>query len=251
VGRQFHQRALVGYVIIPAGFRTATITVQPLASSIGTGDKTVQVSLVYADGLAAISPTASSAAVTIVGARQTGLWKLDETSGTIAHDISGNNRNGTVYGSPTWTSGYIDGGLRTNGTPNQYVSVSNATGAFNFNASDPFSISAWVKLPVGSPLTSSNDYMIMSRFEGWGDSWWTLDMSGGYYNGVGFGIVRFDAGGNYVGTLMLTPQSNCVAWFKSGLPKWASWFVVCSYCNPDLNHAPFPARMEFSGRTGF
>jgi hypothetical protein len=31
-----------------------------------------------------------------------GWWKFDEGSGTVANDSSGNQRNGTIYGNPTW-----------------------------------------------------------------------------------------------------------------------------------------------------
>jgi hypothetical protein len=31
-----------------------------------------------------------------------GWWKFDEGSGSVANDSSGNHRNGTIYGSPTW-----------------------------------------------------------------------------------------------------------------------------------------------------
>ncbi|PKH40713.1 Glycosyl hydrolases family 43 [Nocardioides alpinus] len=34
-----------------------------------------------------------------------GWWKLDETSGTVAADSSGNGRNGTVAGAATWNAG--------------------------------------------------------------------------------------------------------------------------------------------------
>jgi len=31
-----------------------------------------------------------------------GWWKFDETSGTIAHDASGNGNDGTIKGDPIW-----------------------------------------------------------------------------------------------------------------------------------------------------
>jgi len=50
-------------------------------------------------------------------------WKLDETEGTIAHDLAGGN-NGTLHGGPLWqpTSGKVDGALQLDGT-NDYVST--------------------------------------------------------------------------------------------------------------------------------
>ncbi|MBN2314776.1 MAG: LamG domain-containing protein [Sedimentisphaerales bacterium] len=40
-----------------------------------------------------------------------GLWRFDETSGTIAHDSSGNGHDGTFNGDLTWTAGRIGGAL--------------------------------------------------------------------------------------------------------------------------------------------
>ncbi len=45
-----------------------------------------------------------------------GLWRFDETSGTIAHDASGNGHDGTIMGDPKWGAGKIGGGLEFDGT---------------------------------------------------------------------------------------------------------------------------------------
>jgi hypothetical protein len=66
-----------------------------------------------------------------------GYWPLDETSGTIAVDASGNGNNGTVA-SATWsTNGRIKGCLNFNGV-NNYVGVYR-------DVVDDFSIAFWVK----------------------------------------------------------------------------------------------------------
>ena len=46
-----------------------------------------------------------------------GLWRFDETSGTTAHDGSGNGRDGTLIGNPKWTAGRIGGALDFDGRP--------------------------------------------------------------------------------------------------------------------------------------
>jgi hypothetical protein len=64
-------------------------------------------------------------------------WPLDETSGTVAHDSSGNGNNATVSGA-TWSSaGKINGCLSFNGL-NYYAQAANSL-------SGDFSISFWVK----------------------------------------------------------------------------------------------------------
>jgi hypothetical protein len=44
-----------------------------------------------------------------------GYWKFDEGSGTTANDSSGYGNNGTLYNSPTWTTGKVGGALSFNG----------------------------------------------------------------------------------------------------------------------------------------
>jgi len=42
-------------------------------------------------------------------------WTLDETSGAVANDSSGNGRNGTVDGTPDWVAGQVRGALDMDG----------------------------------------------------------------------------------------------------------------------------------------
>jgi len=53
-----------------------------------------------------------------------GWWKLDETSGTIAHDASGNGNDGTLNGDPMWVIGKTDGALQLDGD-GDYVEIGN------------------------------------------------------------------------------------------------------------------------------
>ena len=43
-------------------------------------------------------------------------WTLDETSGAVANDSSGNGRNGTVDGTPDWVAGQVRGALDMDGS---------------------------------------------------------------------------------------------------------------------------------------
>lgn len=45
-----------------------------------------------------------------------GQWKLDEGSGTMAHDSSGNGYDGTLQGGPQWVTGVIGTALKFSGT---------------------------------------------------------------------------------------------------------------------------------------
>jgi hypothetical protein len=72
-----------------------------------------------------------------------GYWKLDETTGAVAADSSGNSNHGTVLGNAVWrpTAGWIGGALDFDGR-NDYVKVDRPKG-FNF-APNSFSVSAWI-----------------------------------------------------------------------------------------------------------
>ncbi len=50
-----------------------------------------------------------------------GFWKLDDGSGTTASDSSGLGHNGTLVGSPTWTTGKVGNALSFSGT--NYVTI--------------------------------------------------------------------------------------------------------------------------------
>src|SRR3989338_39996 len=70
-------------------------------------------------------------------------WKLDETSGTTAYDSFGTN-NGTLYNSPTWTSGKFNNALNFTGgtgTDADYVQVNNS---YSINP-ERITVEAWAK----------------------------------------------------------------------------------------------------------
>lgn len=74
-----------------------------------------------------------------------GYWDFNEGSGGTAFDKSGNNYDGTLNNSPTWTQGKYGGGLEFDGTSNRSVSIGGTSAAnFEFN-NESFTVSAWVK----------------------------------------------------------------------------------------------------------
>jgi hypothetical protein len=73
-------------------------------------------------------------------------WKLDDGSGTVAVDSSGNGNNGTLTGTPTWVAGHIDGALQFNGTTD-YVRAS----TFSILNSNTVTMTAWVKRAGDQP----------------------------------------------------------------------------------------------------
>ncbi len=84
-------------------------------------------------------------------------WKLDESTGTVAHDSSGHGHDGTLFNNPTWTPGKINGGLKFDGT--NYVEVPFSS---ELNAA-AFTVSAWARLDsnasnFGSVVTSRDNF---------------------------------------------------------------------------------------------
>jgi len=57
-----------------------------------------------------IKPDGGDSGCVISEANLQGYWKLDEGSDITAYDCSGNGRNGTFVGNPSWTTGRNDAG---------------------------------------------------------------------------------------------------------------------------------------------
>jgi hypothetical protein len=87
-----------------------------------------------------------------------GSWHLSEGTGILATDSSGENNNGTLVNSPTWTTGKYGGGLSFNGT-NQTVSIPHSS---SIKPTSQITISAWVK-PTN--ITTNTYYEIYRKEE--------------------------------------------------------------------------------------
>jgi len=84
-----------------------------------------------------------------------GHWNMDsnDINGTTVLDRSGNNKNGTISSTPTTATGKIGQSLNFNGS-SQVLSIDDST-LYNFTATTPFTISAWVK-PTATITTFSH-----------------------------------------------------------------------------------------------
>jgi type II secretory pathway pseudopilin PulG len=95
-----------------------------------------------------------------------GHWKLDETSGTIAHDASGFNNHGTLKNmnpGTDWVAGIIDGALDFDGS-NDYIDIGIA-----LSLTDSLSVSAWVK-----PASVNIDRQVISKGNNGAITQWEL-----------------------------------------------------------------------------
>jgi hypothetical protein len=64
-------------------------------------------------------------------------WSLDEGSGSVANDLSGNGNDGTLNGEPKWGTGKTGGGLECDGT-DDFIEVPRIV-------QDDFTLMAWIK----------------------------------------------------------------------------------------------------------
>ncbi|MHC4702966.1 MAG: LamG-like jellyroll fold domain-containing protein, partial [Planctomycetota bacterium] len=99
-----------------------------------------------------------------------GWWRFDETSGTIAHDGSGNGYDGTLVGGPTWTAGRIGGALDFDGS-DDLVEL----GAIDVQGQG-ITLAGWIK-PRSFAI---NDGRVVTKANEWGenDHWWMLSTIG-------------------------------------------------------------------------
>jgi hypothetical protein len=113
-----------------------------------------------------------------------GYWKLDEGSGTIAYDSSGNGNDGTLVDNPVWDITWISG--RSGGAVEFYgVGTTGGNGDYfdcgsdpSLNMTGPISIALWIRpdaddpegnLTTTAPLakTDGSDWSFQVRY-GWG-----------------------------------------------------------------------------------
>jgi len=96
-----------------------------------------------------------------------GWWKLDDGSGGMAADSSGNGLNGRLVGDPTWVDGIAAGALAFDGD-GDYVNVGPDP---KFNITNQITVSAWIKVDV-----FDRDWQtIVAK----GDSSWRLQRNAG------------------------------------------------------------------------
>jgi len=68
-----------------------------------------------------------------------GWWTLDDGTGAVAKDSSGNGNNGAFSGSPVWVAGQLGGALRFDGK--SYLNCGNST---TLQVAGPITIACWV-----------------------------------------------------------------------------------------------------------
>jgi hypothetical protein len=82
--------------------------------------------------------TASNALAELVG-----YWRLDEGSGTIAYDSSGNGHDGTIKGDPQWVAGRNGLALDFDGTED-YIDIGLGAGDYFATLNSGLTVAGWI-----------------------------------------------------------------------------------------------------------
>jgi len=127
-----------------------------------------------------------------------GLWHLDEGTGTIASDSSGNGNDGTVFGGAQWVPGHFGSALSFNG---------NAAGVRVLNSpllepSTAVSVSAWV-MHAGSP--GSYRYILAKGATG------CISASYALFTGANGGLAFYVSNG-HGNTYVISPDAGTGVW---------------------------------------
>jgi hypothetical protein len=75
-----------------------------------------------------------------------GYWKMDEGTGSIVYDLSGNGNDGSFTGSASWTQGKYGKGVEVsiNGNVQDYINVADPdSGILDFSDTQDFTIETW------------------------------------------------------------------------------------------------------------
>ena len=104
-------------------------------------------------------------------------WEFDESSGSLAHDISGNGNDGTLRGDPRWVTGKKGGAIQLDGD-GDYVDV----GSVGISGVDQRTLAGWAK----ASTTNIPSWTSVFGFTPDGDT------DGTYFD------IEVDEAGNYV-----------------------------------------------------
>ncbi len=112
-----------------------------------------------------------------------GWWKLDETSGNIAVDSSGNGNDGVISGDPEFVAGWVDGAIKFDGIDDSVNCGNNEI----FDITDELTLAVWVNAnDIGSgednPWLGKGDtsYMIKNFRTGYDLEFFIYD--GGWFS---------------------------------------------------------------------
>jgi len=111
-----------------------------------------------------------------------GYWKLDEGSGNIAHDSSGNGNDGTVNGA-SWTAGISNGALQFDGISN-YVGIPSSPSLTL--SGNQVSLELWIKPTITLNSSLASRINIMDKGDGYGFQMEANDARINFFVNIGY-----------------------------------------------------------------
>jgi hypothetical protein len=135
----------------------------------------------------------------------TGGWNLNEGTGSLVYDSSGNGNDGTMIGGCTWVDGKYEKGLHFDGTTG-YVEIPHNQLLNSAN----FTIEAWVFLDAD---VGNTQWRIASKQWSVGNAY-SLDVFGkGYFGCSGNQLVLSIGNGSYYVNLISTTHLSNNTWY--------------------------------------
>jgi hypothetical protein len=117
------------------------------------------------------TPIVSPSPTVVLSSGLSGYWNLDEGSGLVAADQSGNGNHGILINGPVWSSGIMGNALSFDGE-NDYVNVGN----FNVEGNQ-LTLAAWIKADRFDHLTYEDARIISKASNQTGTNhYWMLGM---------------------------------------------------------------------------
>jgi hypothetical protein len=148
-----------------------------------------------------------------------GYYRLNESSGTVAHDSSGNGNNGTIAASGVSYSqvGLLQGDLDTS------LAFTTSSGrvalptAFNLNGSNAFSVEYWIKPTNANPGAGNFEYIGWGPASNGAHTGYALLLAGG----ASFNSLEFQVGNG-------TAHSTAI-FSNSGIANGSVYYVAGTY----------------------
>jgi hypothetical protein len=149
-----------------------------------------------------------------------GHWTLDEGSGTVVHDSSGNGNDGTIFNKPTWIPGINGGamefhGLGAAGGGGDYIEVADDP---SLDITGPISIALWIRPEADDPEGNGTETAPMAKALSGASPSWSFQ-------------VRYGWGGAPSPNMAFTFNTSPRAWaFVGEALEQSEWVhIACTY----------------------
>lgn len=180
-------------------------------------------------GLAVVGSTPATAVEGDLSTDLVGWWKLNETSGTVAADSSGNGRNGTVTGTASWNGG--DGFVFGGGSSSSDNAITLPNNLLSGLTDVTVDFDVW----IDPSLTSGNWFM------------YNLGNSATYPNGTGYLFTTNDSSNRLRSTIAENGYATEQSAARAGRVPTGQWRHVTYSIDGGTPASPGVARVYEDG----